>query len=139
MPKIQSAYIRWSFLLFLCFASTLSTDVLVRHSKALITKSVRSATRSAPIPTPTQEYNGKLVFSSSTRQKDGGVKLWTMNSDGSNPTQLTFESDRDPSLPSYVHVYDDRPKWSPDGKKIAFGSNRVSDPDTEGYTIYIMD
>jgi len=86
-------------------------------------------------------YNGKLVFTSD-RQNDGGIKLWTMNPDGSNQTQLTFESERGPTLPSYVPVDDDHCKWSPDGTRIAFKSNRnldLNNPDPEAYTIYIMD
>lgn len=86
-------------------------------------------------------YNGKLVFSSD-RQNDGGLKLWTMNPDGSNQTQLTFETDRGPTLPSYVPVDDDFCKWSPDGTKIVLRSNRnldLNNPAPDAYTIYIMD
>ena len=46
------------------------------------------------IATRPWSYNGKLVFTSN-RQNDGGIKLWSMSPDGSNQTQLTFESERE--------------------------------------------
>src|SRR5207249_913469 len=64
------------------------------------------------------------------------------NPDGSNQVELTFESGRSPNLPAYVPVDDYFCKWSPDGTKIAFKSNRNLDPnnlDAEAYTMYVMD
>src|SRR5438105_3303908 len=132
------AHIRCGLLLlFASLASVLITSLLTQHGKASAMKSVRAAAQSPPNPIATRgTYNGKLVFTS-TRQDDGGIKLWTMNADGSNPTQLTFESDRGPALPSYVPMSDGGAKWSPDGTKIAFRSNRDYD-DAQRYTIYIM-
>jgi TolB protein len=49
-----------------------------------------------------------------------------MNADGTNRTRLT----NNPADDSY-------PDWSPDGKKIAFMSNRV-DPPSNKYEIYVM-
>lgn len=66
-------------------------------------------------------YNGKIVFSSD--RHGSGLSIWTMNPDGSNPTRLTDEKSRT-DLPSFIHIYDDRPAWSPDATKIAFVSNR---------------
>src|SRR5437660_2184536 len=124
---------------FVCVAFVFTASIRTKESGAFVTKSDKLAVQSsAPVLAARGTYNGKLVFASD-RQQEGCIKLWTMNPDGSNPTQLTFESDRDPSLPSYAHLYEDRPKWSPDGKKIAFRSNRIVDPDNDPYTIYIMD
>jgi len=111
----------------------------MRGSGAFVTRSVEAATQSPPTPQPTPgKYNGKLVLSSG-RQQDGGVKLWTVNPDGSSPTQLTFESARDPNLPSYSHVQDFAPKWSPDGTKIAFRSYGRGNSGLADHAIYMID
>ncbi len=130
-------------LLSFVWLAVLSTSNLrAQHAKVFdgkLTKSIEQST--SAITGARGKYNGKLVFSSD-RQNDGGLKLWTMNPDGSNQTQLTFESERGPTLPSYVPVDDDFCKWSPDGTKIALRSNRNLDlnaPATEAYTIYVMD
>ena len=62
---------------------------------------------------------GKIVFYS---KRDGNTEIYTMNSDGSNQTRLTFNNASDSS-----------PVWSPNGRQIAFHSYR--DDDRE---IYIM-
>jgi Tol biopolymer transport system component len=70
--------------------------------------------------------NGKIAFSSSRAvgaAVTGNYEIYTMNPDGSNVTDLTNNP-----------AYDASPKWSPDGKKIVFASNR-DDPKSE---IYVM-
>src|SRR5439155_24715224 len=136
------AYIRWGLLLlFASFASVLVPNIFTQQGEASTMKSVRSVAQSATNPASTRgRYNGLLIFGSD-RQNDGGDKIWSMNADGSNPTQLTFESDRGPTLPSYAHIYEGAGRWSPDGAKIAFRSNRNADPanpQLEAYTLYIM-
>src|SRR5438552_14902590 len=123
--------------LFICSALALTVSIRPQGSVALVNDSLKALSQSPSIAATRGTYNGKLVFRSN-RQNDGGIKLWTMNPDGSNPTQLTFESDRSPNLPSYTFVYDVGPKWSPDGTRIAFASDRDYDS-AEPYTIYIMD
>src|SRR5881396_621918 len=59
--------------------------------------------------------NGKIVFSYLG-------DLWTVGEDGSNPQRLTVHSARD--------VY---PRFSPDGKQIAFSSNRYGN-----YDVFVM-
>src|SRR5205823_5907928 len=101
------AHIRYGLLLlFASLASVLITSLLTQHGKASAMKSVRVAAQLPPNPIATRgTYNGKLVFHSN-RQNDGGIKLWAMGADGSNPTQLSFESDRGPTLPSFTYVND---------------------------------
>ena len=70
----------------------------------------------------TSPLHGKIVFHSN---RDGNREIYTMNSDGSNQTRLTF------------HNADDvLPTWSPDGNQIAFASYRA---DHEKKEIYVMD
>ncbi len=129
-------------LTLVCLALVSTLILRTQNSQVSGKASSRSGTRSDAIaPGSRGRYNGKLVFGSD-RQNDGGIKLWTMNPDGSNQTQLTFESERGPTLPDYVPVNDYSCKWSPDGTKIALRSNRnldLNNPDPEAYTIYVMD
>ncbi len=63
---------------------------------------------------------GKIVFYS---DQDGNYEIYTMDANGNNPTQLTFNAAADSS-----------PVWSPDGRQIAFESDR-----DENKEIYLMD
>ena len=63
---------------------------------------------------------GKIVFYS---RRDGNTEIYTMHSDGSNQTRLTFNE-----------TSDNKPVWSPNGQQIAFNSNREGN-----WEIYVMD
>ena len=63
---------------------------------------------------------GKIVFYS---HRDGNTEIYTMNSNGSNQTRLTFNEASDSS-----------PVWSPNGQQIAFHSYRDGNAE-----IYVMD
>ncbi|MGH9909918.1 MAG: DUF5050 domain-containing protein, partial [Nitrososphaerales archaeon] len=64
--------------------------------------------------------NGLVAFDTF---RDGNWEIYKMNSDGTSPTRLTNNA-----------ALDARPKWSPDGTKIVFSSNR----DSGNYEIYKM-
>src|SRR5438128_2724557 len=143
MRKRHLNHIKLGYVILLvCLALLLASSARKQYAAVSTGKSANSDAQSRTMTTGTRaRYNGKLVFSSD-RQNDGGLKLWTMNPDGSSQTQLTFESERGPTLPDYVPVDDDFCKWSPDGTKIALRSNRnlnLNDPAPDGYTIYVMD
>ncbi len=121
------------FLLSICFAITAVITISTRKVEAINF----AAQEPSPTPQTKGKVNGRIVFTSD-RQRKYDLKLWSMNPDGSNPTQLTDESGRDPSLPSYMPVYDGPAKWSPDGSKIAFRAIRNGDFRTESYAIYLM-
>ena len=124
------------FLLFICFAIAVVATLTTRKVDAIRANSVNSTTQEFSTTLPTKgKVNGKIVFTSD--RKGPGLKLWSMNPDGSNPVQLTDESGRGPNLPSYVHVWDGPAKWSPDGSKIAFRSIRNGDA-AESHSLYVM-
>jgi len=127
---------------FVCSALLSTSNVRLQKAEAAGNSSIKFASLHQATTAATRgKYYGQIVFSSD-RQNDNGIKLWTMNPDGSNQIQLTFESERSPNLPSYLPVYDVAPKWSPDGTKIAFHSNQdldLENPSPGDCSVYIMD
>ena len=67
---------------------------------------------------------GKIVFYS-FRDGNGNIEIYTMDSDGSNQTRLTFHE-----------AIDAVPAWSPNGQQIVFTSYRDGERHAE---IYVMD
>jgi len=70
--------------------------------------------------TPPLRANGKIAF---TSDRDGSPEIYMMNPDGTNQTRLTNNS-----------IVDDHAMWSPDGKKLAFVSQRAAG----GFAIFQM-
>ena len=78
---------------------------------------------------PAWSPDGKSIAFSSDR--DGNREIYAMNADGSNVRRLTNTG----GVVSDVQLdgLDADPAWSPDGRRIAFNSNRDGD-----YEIYVM-
>ncbi|MBC8028496.1 MAG: PD40 domain-containing protein [Pyrinomonadaceae bacterium] len=74
------------------------------------------------MPMP-QAGSSKIVF---TSNRDGSAQIYSMNVDGSSLTRLTTNA-----------YNDDHPRWSPNGTKILFQSDR-DNPETGNYDIYVM-
>ena len=78
------------------------------------------STLSAFAQTSALRGNGKIAFSS---ERDGIREIYVVDPDSNNQTRITYNS-----------VVDDHPTWSPDGRKIAFVSERPAG----GFAIFIM-
>ncbi|HWN11018.1 MAG TPA: PKD domain-containing protein [Pyrinomonadaceae bacterium] len=73
-----------------------------------------------PVP---QAGSSKIVF---TSNRDGNAEIYSMNADGSSLSRLTTND-----------FNDDHPRWSADGTKILFQSDR-DNPETGNADVYVM-
>lgn len=73
-----------------------------------------------PLP---QSTSAKIAFASN---REGSMQIYVMNDDGSNQVRLTVSG-----------ANDDFPRWSPDGAKILFQSDR-DNPESGNSDIYVM-
>src|SRR5687768_8734338 len=72
--------------------------------------------------------NGRIAFASDRRAGED-LDIWSMRPSGSNLINLTADSDADEFGPS----------WRPDGRKLAFMSNRVTATNPEGdFETFVM-
>ena len=81
-----------------------------------------------PTATPTPVPAWERIAFTSNRDGIGDWEIYVMNSDGSGMTQLTDNK-----------AWDGGPSWSPDGRRIAFTSNRHDNfTASQDFDIYVM-
>lgn len=79
---------------------------------------------------PQWSPNGKRLLYIKGNAKDNKARIWVCDADGGNQTQLSTGSG---------NYNDIDARWSTDGKKIIFASNRSLLKGKNNYDIYIMD
>jgi Tol biopolymer transport system component len=112
----------------IAFASDRSgnTDIFIMNADGTNEKQLTRDPTTDSFPHLSQDGD-KIVFTSNR----SGIEIYTMASDGTNFSRLTTndgDGDRD------MYIRDEHPRWSPDGSKIAFHSDRNGSQD-----IYVMD
>jgi hypothetical protein len=100
--------------------TSVSANTNFQFSSPRISSSYEFDFLAVPMP---QTGNSKIVFASN---RDGNVQIYSMNTDGSGLARLTTNSSND-----------DHPRWSPNGTKILFQSDR-NDPIAGNQNIYVM-
>src|SRR5438128_2729904 len=143
MRCVKSNRLKWSLPILVFSAVSCILSFVWPFSEA---NSFNSSGKTMPQSSASTKgrVNGKIIFTSTRnllKPPDLGLRLWTMNPDGSNPTELTNYQIPVPSQSS-LPPNDTAAKWSPDGTRIAFLSTREFvdvDHDPSPYTIYIMD
>jgi Tol biopolymer transport system component len=78
-------------------------------------------------PTFSQDLTYSKTKIAYTSKVDGNFDIYVMNTDGSNQKRLTNHPD-----------WDEQPKWSPDGKKIAYMSIVRDENDKRHWEIFVM-
>jgi dipeptidyl aminopeptidase/acylaminoacyl peptidase len=94
-----------------------------KNGASLFADDVNSTRFDFLVPLMPQSGSSKIVFTST---RDGSMQIYVMNGDGSGQTRLTYSG-----------ANDDYPRWSPNGVKILFQSDR-DNPSTGYMDIYVM-
>jgi Tol biopolymer transport system component len=82
---------------------------------------------------PAWSPDGRYIAFVSDR--DGDFEIYVMDADGSNPRNLTNNEEREVGEEGRIIGFDSSPTWSPDGRYIAFQSDREG----ESQEIWVME
>ncbi len=107
-------------------STTASSSPSVAPSQAAASPSVASSPSATPLPAPT--ITGTIAFTRVIDPSVGGNgDIYVVKSDGTGLKQLTD----DPG-------FEERPQWSPDGRKIAYGGYPAGFTGPEDASVWIM-
>ena len=81
--------------------------------------------------------HGRILFDSDREGED--IDIWSMRPDGSKLVNLTPDGSNPPGEPGETAYFDAQASWRPDGRKIAFVSDRPTATNIEGDSeVYVM-
>ena len=118
----------FSRLLFLIFVTALALSAQTAKRPLKLDDLARFRNVSDPQLSPDGQWIAYTVSTTDTKEDKSNTHIWMVGYDGKNDRQITFSNDSEGS-----------PRWSPDGKYLAFSSSRSGKPGVRGSQIWLLD